>query len=108
MTYTEWLRDLIKSHDPTIRPKIAERAQKSIQRHYNKTSDPILDTVPHPDSGLTWEFLCRVAFIGDTKMRRNEPSFGRPGTEEYKKQAEKYQQAREALRAGLSESGTRY
>jgi hypothetical protein len=38
--------------------------------HYQKTLDPILPHCPHPDTGVSWDFVFVFALKGDPMGRR--------------------------------------
>lgn len=50
-----------------------------IKRHYRKTSDPILENAPHPETGVNWRFLLTLAMRGDFKDRKHSGG-NLPGT----------------------------
>lgn len=52
-----------------IAPITKKRIKRELARHHKKTNGlPVLD-VPHPDSGVSWPFLLRLAKRGDSKGR---------------------------------------
>lgn len=75
LTWEQFIQQLIESHGPDIRPLVVKRVRDEINRHFRATTDPITPYVPHPDTGLRWTFLAKIAEIGDTK-KRNDPLFG--------------------------------
>ncbi|MGA9173857.1 MAG: DUF3440 domain-containing protein, partial [Thermoactinomyces sp.] len=71
MSYEEYLLHLLKKQPKDWQPKIAKRLRKEIQRHYRITSDPILYDVAHPETGLHWKYLIKIAMRGDIAGRRS-------------------------------------
>ena len=53
---------------PEERKFVAKQLQGHINRHYRRTTDPILFT-PHPVTGISWRMLMKVASKGDFKSR---------------------------------------
>lgn len=104
-TWEEFLLEQINHHDPHLHNAIKKRINDEIRKHFRKTSDPILDIVPHWRTGLSWNFLLTIAVRADTKGRRlvltQTEAAGRVTKEQYN-------DARKAYEAGLSEEGTRY
>lgn len=100
-----FLMQQIQKHTPKIQKQTADRINAEIRKHFNKTTDPILDKVPHPITGLSWNFLLTLAVRADVKGRRlvltNTEKAGRVTREQY-------EAARRAAEQGLSEDGTRY
>jgi len=74
LSWEQFLQTVIESHGPEHRALIVKRIRKEIARHYGRTTDPIAPYVGHPDTGLSWSFLVKVAEIADTK-NRNDPLF---------------------------------
>lgn len=50
--------------------ELAKGLKQCIGWHFKKTADPILETVPHPITGLCWKELLNLAVRGDFKERR--------------------------------------
>ncbi|MGN7485295.1 DUF3440 domain-containing protein [Priestia megaterium] len=71
MTWEEAINYYIKKFDESSQKLIAKRIQDEIKLHYKKTKDPILDSTPHYDTGLSWDFLLMLAQRGDFKGRRS-------------------------------------
>lgn len=69
MTWEEFLTYYIKKFNPKDQKRIAKRIQGIINRHYKKTMDPIMPTAPHPETGVCWKLLLRIANRGDFKNR---------------------------------------
>jgi predicted phosphoadenosine phosphosulfate sulfurtransferase len=49
---------------------VRAQLRRAISEHFHKTSDPILPSVPHPISGVSWQALQSIAIRGDFKNRR--------------------------------------
>lgn len=70
MTYKEYLNVILDSYDVEYRNKVKRTINKYIKRHRAKTDDRIEEEEVHPVSGMSYEFLCRVAIRGDFKGRQ--------------------------------------
>jgi hypothetical protein len=66
----QFIRAAIKKHRPEHQARVAKRVAENVQRHHNKTVDPILRYASHPDTGVSWEGLARIAIRGDFKNRK--------------------------------------
>lgn len=69
MEWEEFLIHYIKKFNPKDQKRISKRIHDEINRHFNKTTDPIMPTAPHPKTGVSWKFLLRIATRGDFKNR---------------------------------------
>lgn len=72
------IRELLMRHDEKTRKPTADRIRVIIERHNAKTisprsgaPDPLLPDIPHPVTGVSWQFLAMVAQRGDPKQRKN-------------------------------------
>ncbi len=92
MTWHEFIRFWIEKHPEPYKSEVAERVKGFIQNHYNKTNEPILDKVAHPRTGVSWDFLLKIAVRGDFKNRKQPNIQG--GVDEALKQKRKYDEAR--------------
>lgn len=70
LTWQEWVVSLLERHAPDVRGELASRFRKLIQAHYRKTADPILPVVPHPVTGMCWQWVAKIALRGDPKSRK--------------------------------------
>jgi predicted phosphoadenosine phosphosulfate sulfurtransferase len=70
LPWPEFLAQFVDKFGPKERTVIGDRIRDEIQRHYHKTSDPIMVHSAHPTTGMSWEFLLRIAMRGDLKNRR--------------------------------------
>ena len=64
--------------------------QSRLQLHYQKTKEPILPKTPHPVSGISWEFLLKIAVRGDFKGRKMEPFFSKHNVKEWESRKSMY------------------
>jgi len=103
--WKDFILSQLQNHTPKMRNLIAIRISKDIQMHYRRTSQPILESAIHPDTGVSWEFLLSLAIRGDVKNRRQATmQISSPGSKENTNQVSAYN----AELANLSEDGTRY
>lgn len=91
-TWHEFIRFWVNKHPEPYRSQIAARVQGFIKNHYNKTEEPILDKAAHPRTGVSWDFLLKIAVRGDYKNRKQPTIQG--GVDEAIKQKRKYDAAR--------------
>lgn len=69
LTWQDFIKRRISEYeDPVAKRWIAYRVRKFITLHYKKTAEPLL-SVPHPDSGVSWAWLYKIADRGDLKER---------------------------------------
>jgi predicted phosphoadenosine phosphosulfate sulfurtransferase len=69
MSWPEWVRNFVDKWGEE-RNNVADRIRNEIARHYRLSTDPILPTARHPDSGVSWRYLVMIAMRGDLKRRR--------------------------------------
>ena len=92
MTWHEFLKFWLDKHPEPYKTEVAKRVQGFIANHYSKTKEPILHKTAHPRTGVSWDFLLKIAVRGDFKNRKQPTIIG--GTEEAIKQKRKYDEAR--------------
>lgn len=91
MSWQEYIRHLLNKWEPNARRTIATMIQREVRRHYEKVKDPILSTAPHPDTGISWGYLAKMAFRGNLKGRMTYPL---PTGDEYDRAMAKYLEQR--------------
>ena len=92
MTWHEFMKFWIDKHPEPYRTQVAQRVRGFIRNHYNKTDEPIMDKAAHPRTGVSWDFLLKIAVRGDFKGRKQPNILG--GTDEALKAKRKYDEAR--------------
>jgi len=70
MPWEDFLFSYIAQFRPDDQKIIVKRLQDEIGRHYAKTNDPILEKAPHPQTGVSWNWLLMLAMRGDFKKRK--------------------------------------
>ncbi len=70
MTWPDFIRHYLSQFGDKDAAIIASRIRQEIGNHYAKTSHPILASAPHPDSGVSWDWLLMLAMRGDFKGRK--------------------------------------
>jgi predicted phosphoadenosine phosphosulfate sulfurtransferase len=70
MSWEDFLMSYVAMYRPKEARLVAERVKYLIGLHYSKTSDPILEDTPHPETGTSWNWLLMVAMRGDFKFRK--------------------------------------
>ena len=90
MSWEQFLAYWIGKFNPESQQFIASRIRGLIRRHYSVTKEPILESTPHPESGISWHFLLMLAMRGDFKQRK-QPIVQPPGQlrEEARREYEK-------------------
>jgi predicted phosphoadenosine phosphosulfate sulfurtransferase len=53
-----------------VQQKVRAQVRMGMNRHFNKTNEPIPDEEPHVLSGCCWKFLAKIAIKGDLKGRQ--------------------------------------
>lgn len=71
ITYREYLNVILDSYEGEWKNAVKKNINSYIRLHHNRTSDPIEEEDFHPVSGVSWEWLCRVAIRGDFKGRQS-------------------------------------
>ncbi len=97
VSWQEHIAQLIEKFPEDERWHVASNIRMLINRHYGKTTDPILPYTAHPLTGMSWKYLASMAVRGDFKERRR---FGvankiAKSEEKYLNRWEKYCQERE-------------
>jgi predicted phosphoadenosine phosphosulfate sulfurtransferase len=70
MTWEQYISHFIKKFQPKDAKIVASRVRQEIKNHYRKTKDPILPKAKHPVTGISWDFLLKLAMRGDFKGRK--------------------------------------
>lgn len=73
-TWPEFLKYYLDKLPPKLKKETAKRIQSEIKMHYRKTSDPILKNAPHPETGLNWNLLLKIAIRTDMQNRKQAAS----------------------------------
>lgn len=109
ISWEDWIKERIEQYPEDMQRQLALRVKDEIRRHYNKTSLPILDSAPHPDTGLCWEWISYIVETADTKGRRKADNNVAP-QDSAKSQSDlrRYEEALAAYRQGQAEEGTRF
>ena len=92
VAWHDFIKFWVSKHPEPYRSQVADRIRGFIQNHYNKTDEPILDKMAHPRTGVSWDFLLKIAVRGDFKNRKQPTIIG--GVDETIKQKRKYAAAR--------------
>jgi len=77
MLWPDFLTRYIQKFGPADRPIVIKRVRDALGRHYRKTSDPMVIRTPHPESGVSWDYLLSIAMRGDFKDRRSATAAAR-------------------------------
>lgn len=103
--WTEYLTSFVAKYPDDTQKMLLTKLQDNLSLHYRKTLDPILVKSPHPISGISWNYLLRIAMRGDFKGR-NQPHMkimlgedGRPLPKYWIKYVDEY---REIMASGLA------
>lgn len=102
-----WIRTLIERQPKPVQAGIAHVLELWIARHYNRTTDPLLDTAAHPDTGMSWSIIALMAEQGDFKKRQRIQPYAIPGSPKYLQQKKEYQEALKLWLAGQARQPVR-
>lgn len=78
MTWEEGISYYLSRHTPEVQAFTANQMQRWIRQHFQKTKDPIPEIENHPLSGLSWQFMLRVAIRGNLKGRDSPDQHVKP------------------------------
>ena len=68
--WPDFILHYVQKFAPQEVPLVADNVRRLINEHYNKTTDPIVEKVDHPISGISWKRILNIAMRGDFKGRR--------------------------------------
>lgn len=68
--WIDFVMRFARKFSPEHQAYVTNRIRQHLRIHYSKTPEPIAVHAPHPDTGLCWEFLIKVAMRGDFKERQ--------------------------------------
>lgn len=71
LTWKEYLQVVLDSYDHDSKIAVRKRINSYIAMHKKKTKNHISEEEPHPVSGVSWQWLCRIAMRGDFKGRQS-------------------------------------
>jgi predicted phosphoadenosine phosphosulfate sulfurtransferase len=71
LTYKAYLNVLIDSYDHDYKDEVKKNVNSYIRNHSKCTRQKIDEKINHPLSGVSWEWLCKVAIRGDFKGRQS-------------------------------------
>jgi predicted phosphoadenosine phosphosulfate sulfurtransferase len=71
MTYRDYIKIVLDSYDHDSKEEVSNNINRYIRLHESRTKNPIPEEEPHPLSGVSWKWLCRVAVRGDFKGRQS-------------------------------------
>lgn len=89
----------IKQWPEPYRTQVANHIAEWIKNHVRKTGDPLVWKAPHPTTGVSWEWLTKLAMRGDFKNRKQAGGriAGPQDPERRKQQQDRYDTERKAL-----------
>lgn len=94
-TWMDFIIALLQTHTPENQRLYGQRVLEDLEFHRRETNNaPLAEKAPHPDTGLSWDFLAMLAQRGDTMARkdmrtRRSNTFTKP--EQHARKTEKYQ-----------------
>ena len=71
MEWSEYINVILDSYDHDAKNSVKRSLNQYMKLHKNRTSMPIPKEEPHPISGVSWKWLCKVAVRGDMKGRQS-------------------------------------
>lgn len=75
-TWQEYFFIILDGYDKEYQNIIKKNINSLIGQHNSKSDDLIKDEEPHPISGASWKFFCKVAQKGDFKGRQKQNMLG--------------------------------
>ncbi len=78
MSWGEWITHWLEKHNPEGARLAAENVKSFINYHYGMTPEPILPNTSHPDSGISWKVITKLAMRGDFKNRKTNGQVSNP------------------------------
>lgn len=70
LTWREYLNVIVDSYEHDAKNDVQKTINDYIKFHNKKSKNPIDEVEPHPISGISWQWLCRVSIRGDFKGRQ--------------------------------------
>lgn len=71
LTYKQYTKVVLDSYNKKAKNDVSKQINMYINLHKSRTSQSIPEDEAHPLSGLSWQFICRVAMRGDFKGRQS-------------------------------------
>jgi predicted phosphoadenosine phosphosulfate sulfurtransferase len=71
MEWSEYINVILDSYDHDAKNSVKKSLNQYMKLHKNRTSMAIPKDDPHPISGVSWKWLCKVAVRGDMKGRQS-------------------------------------
>lgn len=71
MSWQQYIEVVLASYNNDAMTEVKSRIQSYCDLHYSRTDIPIHETDSHPITGVSWQWLCRVAIRGDFKGRQS-------------------------------------
>jgi predicted phosphoadenosine phosphosulfate sulfurtransferase len=72
LTWEQYLWRVLDLHGPTERAMAARSIQKLMQWHRESTGQAVPEVTPHPQTGISYAYLAKLAHRGDLKGRKAE------------------------------------
>tara|TARA_Y100000593_G_scaffold94776_1_gene195944 strand:- start:14020 stop:15240 length:1221 start_codon:yes stop_codon:yes gene_type:complete len=69
VSWQDFIKHWVSQHPDPYKAQVAKRIQGFIKAHGKKTKDPIMKAT-HPQTGIGWDFLLKIAVRGDYKDRK--------------------------------------
>jgi len=71
MTYKDYLNVILDSYEGSPKNTVKKNLNGYFRFHFKQTKQPIPEEENHPLSGVSWEWLCKIAIRGDFKGRQS-------------------------------------
>ena len=71
LKWSQYARVILDSYDHDAKNLVKKSLNQYMKLHKGRTSMPIPQEEPHPISGVSWKWLCKVAIRGDMKGRQS-------------------------------------
>lgn len=70
MTWQDYTMSLVEQLQGKSKTEVSEGIRTLLGTHARRSSDPMPDNSPHPESGFCWRFICKMAIVGGNKFGR--------------------------------------
>lgn len=71
-TWKAYAMARMRALEPEARKEVADGIQACVRVHENRSSDPVPDSEPHPQTGFCWREIAVIALVGGNKFERQQ------------------------------------
>lgn len=70
ISWSNFILSHIEKHPAHLQADVADRIKEHYEAHFKRTKEPIMVRAVHPETGVSWNFLLKIAIRGDFKGRQ--------------------------------------